>query len=182
MPKADLVGDRDPYRGDSPRLCGCSVLKSPRLLRRICGRLGLGLAVACTRYAYVPLTPASCPNPPGALRALRIDAVQTPGLHGRVVSLPDSAPLGGAQVSQGSQAVATDAAGRFALPATMPGLTPLRVRRVGFRERVDTLAVPDGRGLDIVVPMTRESSPLVECEIKVTALSYRRRKPWWKLW
>ena len=108
--------------------------------------------------------------------------METLGLHGTVVSLPDSAPLGGALVGESSHAVLSDGVGRFVLPDSTTGRKVLRVRHVGFRERADTFAVPERRGLELVVPMTRESSPLVDCEIKSTALSQRRRKPWWKLW
>ena len=157
-------------------------MQSPLWLRPLGVSLSLGLVVACNRYEYVPIPPTPCPTPPGPLRALRIDTVETLGLHGWVVSLPDSAPLDGAQVGQGSHAVLSDPVGRFVLPDTTTGRKVLRVRHFGFRERADTLAIPDRRGLDLVVPMTRESSPLVECEIKSTALYQRRRKPWWKFW
>jgi len=67
------------------------------------------------------------------------------------------------------------------LAGLAPGRVELLTRRIGYSDRRDTLTIPDHGGLRLRIELKRQWSPVVDCEIGMTA-QVRQRKPWWKWW
>lgn len=112
------------------------------------------------------------------VRPVRVDTVDVRGIRGRVIT-NDSIPIANGWVINDSHIVTPDSSGRFELSASVPGPFAMRTIAVGYRQRRDTLVVPAGRGLDVVVPMAREARCL---NILYAVSPVRQRKPWWKWW
>ena len=86
--------------------------------------------------------------------AQTLDAFRVRGdiaaIYGMVATLPDFRPVAGAtvQVLGGSQAVTTDSAGGFFVPADNPGLYMVRITAEGFADRLFNIEIPRGRAVE----------------------------------
>lgn len=97
-----------------------------------------------------------------ALAAGPLHAQAAEALHGRVVEAGSGAPVAGATVQvEGTDFAATSAAdGRWRLAPLAPGEHRLRVRHLGFAERVVAVAVPRADGAELTVALAPAALPL----------------------
>jgi hypothetical protein len=108
-------------------------------------------------------------------------------MSGRVECQDDSAPLGwvsvelrllGAAPDARPVAATTDSTGVFAFEDLPPGRYALRMRRIAFAAREDTLTVEAGR----VVTRRVRLAPRALDGVCSGLMMMRVRKPWWRVW
>lgn len=90
-------------------------------------------------------------------------------IHGIVKDVDSGSPLAGARVIvegvPGSYA--TDQDGRFAIPDVLPGTRRITVSRSGYSARTDSVDVPPGSFLSLVVELAGEPIPLAPILVSV---------------
>lgn len=96
---------------------------------------------------------------------------------GRVVDAAGGRALGQVEVIlQGTGAPAlTNDRGHFRIHRVPPGVYVLRARRLGYQMRVDTLEVPDGVSLEVVVELSVEPIELEGLEVVTRSLLLETR-------
>lgn len=125
----------------------------------------------------------------GALSAQEpTEQEEDPGITvaGTVVDFATDAPLSGATVSLGSRAGVrgrgtrvTDDGGRFSFSGVPEGTYRLVVRSEGFREMRDTLPVPAGRDLELLLPLATATTlepVIVSGRLSDPVPGYERRR------
>lgn len=84
-------------------------------------------------------------------------------LRGRVVEAGSGAPVAGATIQvegASSRSVVSGTDGRWSIEALGAGEHRVRVRHLGFAERVATVAVPAAEGVELTIALTPEALPL----------------------
>ena len=158
-----------------------------------CRALVLLLAAACFRYEEQmrPLRPDECPpEPPSRSYSHHVDDADNPGvIRGRIRAAPlprsastvaDSAmpPLSAVRVivDQLHRTTESDSAGRYRIDSVAPGRYAVRILRVGYRARIDTVIVPPRNG--VVWDFALEPQVLDGCPGFIGVVERRRVWHW----
>ena len=135
--------------------------------------------LSCSRYEYRHLSCDYWVAPP-----LRVTAAAATEVQGQVGSAdhPHVGPVDYARVilrhGAGDRVEMTDSLGRFRFADVAPGRYLLRIARIGFVPRGDSLTVGPDRGRAVVAVLRvacNDCCGLSEGPVRV-------RKPWWKVW
>jgi len=110
--------------------------------------------------AWIVLMAAATPGWSGAQQGRPSGGVIT----GRVIDSADGRPLAGTEVSLDDASIRaiTDENGTFRLTGVAGGAHVLRARRIGYRERSDSLRVPPGVLVDVTMALSTEAIELEE--------------------
>lgn len=122
--------------------------------------------------------PASLAIAISALAATAAAQGTTGSVQGRVTQSPSGAPIANAQVQVVNTRLggATDADGRYSIPAVPPGTHTLRVRLIGFRPADQTVTVTAGAAATADFAITQSAVSLDEVVVTGTAGNARRRE------
>lgn len=97
-------------------------------------------------------------------------------VHGQVVDAVGGAGVQGVEVRLDGTSLraATDSDGRFLLRGVPAGRHALRLRRIGYGTRTDTLDVPPNASVEVSLTIAQEAIPLEGIEVSVRSLLLER--------
>jgi Carboxypeptidase regulatory-like domain len=162
------------------RLAGVSPGKAHIVVRKLgFDPLELDFEIAAGVTAALRLTIVAVAPPMTSDTALNSAAVdstaatnsRTSTLVGAVVDA-DGAPLFGATVEEAASSTRTmtDSAGRFRLQGLQPGLSFVRVRKVGYLPEYFSMTAIAGRNINSTIRLTRAGPTLAKVEVRDDAL------------
>jgi hypothetical protein len=123
------------------------------------------VGAGCHRQPVYRLEPV-CPPPRDSFR-VAVRPRELPVITGRVTNLDTGAPVSDAVVtiSPNDRRQVTDSVGLFALDSLPPGQYVISIRRIGYVQRTDSIALSGSSAVEVRIPLEPsyvERCPTVE--------------------